>query len=242
MKEKISGIYKIQSKTFPDKFYIGSSNDLKNRIRVHKSQLKHNKHTSILLQRFVNKYGLSDLEFNIIEIIPNIDRKDLFKVEQRYLDKFNPPLNIAKIADGPGGFTHTEEAKKKIGAASKLRGRRKFTEEEKLKISKTKTGMAMSEETKEKMRQSHLGKKYKPMSEDGKKNISESQKGKTRSQEAIDKHKKTVSNFSIEKKEEIRAKLVEARKNISKETREKLRQSTKRYWENKKKMQLTNNQ
>lgn len=56
------------------------------------------------------------------------------------------------------GIKHTDEARIKIGLASK--------------------GRKLSEETKQKQKLSHLGKKYKSMSEEGRKNISKGRKGK----------------------------------------------------------------
>ena len=46
--EKVIGIYKIESK-LKKHIYIGSSIDIKRRWRLHLSQLKNNKHHSIIL-------------------------------------------------------------------------------------------------------------------------------------------------------------------------------------------------
>ena len=51
-----SGIYKITNKV-NGKFYIGSSVDLKDRWRRHRSHLKNGSHVNTHLQRSYNKYG-----------------------------------------------------------------------------------------------------------------------------------------------------------------------------------------
>ena len=105
-KEKVkqSGIYKIQNQINGD-FYIGSSKDLKRRQKDHFSLLKRNKNKSILLQRAVNKYGIDNFEFIILEECP-IDQ--LFILEQKYVDELDPKYNICKLdVSVPIGLEHT---------------------------------------------------------------------------------------------------------------------------------------
>ena len=63
-----SGIYKICSKTHPDRCYIGSAVDMYRRRREHLSYLKGNKHFSKKLQFHYNKYGKDDLEFFVVSV------------------------------------------------------------------------------------------------------------------------------------------------------------------------------
>jgi group I intron endonuclease len=79
-------IYAIRQKS-TNKYYIGSTNNFKNRFYRHKSSLKLNKHHSIKLQRTYNKYGLDDLEFIVIENVKN--KKQLFIREQHHIDDKN---------------------------------------------------------------------------------------------------------------------------------------------------------
>lgn len=48
------------------KVYIGSSNNLTRRLKRHMSELKHNTHHNIHLQRFVNKYGLDHVKTKVL--------------------------------------------------------------------------------------------------------------------------------------------------------------------------------
>jgi len=65
---KVSGIYSITN-NINSKIYIGSTVSLYQRNRQHYNNLKKYKHANIILQSFVNKYGLDKLIFNIVEII-----------------------------------------------------------------------------------------------------------------------------------------------------------------------------
>ena len=55
-KDKICCIYKIIN-IKNGKFYLGSSNNFKQRVKRHKRDLKFNRHHNIYLQRIYNKYG-----------------------------------------------------------------------------------------------------------------------------------------------------------------------------------------
>ena len=62
-----SGIYKIYNIITND-CYIGSSYDLTKRKQRHSRDLKANKHHSLILQRAVNKYGINNFRFKILEL------------------------------------------------------------------------------------------------------------------------------------------------------------------------------
>lgn len=122
------GIYKIESKT-TNRIYVGSSLNITKRWRVHMSDLKLNKHHSIILQRHVNKYGLYDLVFSTIE---ECSDNLLISREQYYLDSLNPYFNIRKKADSNLGIKRTEETKQKIRAFNLGK---KLSDETRLKMS-----------------------------------------------------------------------------------------------------------
>ena len=82
-----SGIYKITN-TINDKYYIGSSKDIKSRFRSHKCVLKANKSASIILQNAVNKYGLENFLFEVIEYCENYKEKEIEILSQNL-----PPYN-----------------------------------------------------------------------------------------------------------------------------------------------------
>jgi len=106
-----SGIYKIINNK-NQKYYIGSAKSLSGRWRLHKSQLKNNKHHSIYLQRSFNKYGYSSFSFEILEYC---DVELLIEREQFYLDTLKPHYNIAKIAGNCLGVKHSPESNYKRG-------------------------------------------------------------------------------------------------------------------------------
>ena len=79
------GIYQITNK-MDNKFYLGSSSNLKNREKAHYSYLQKGKHPNRYLQKAYNeivlKYDLNKvryyLEFSIIEVIPDqMDKESL---------------------------------------------------------------------------------------------------------------------------------------------------------------------
>ena len=95
-REIISGIYKIQSKVNPEKFYIGSSKDIVNRWSRHRYSLKVQKHKNPKLQMHYNKYGLEDLS---ITVVCKCDLSELIKQEQYFIDTLNPWFNVSKNAE-----------------------------------------------------------------------------------------------------------------------------------------------
>ncbi|MDD4156596.1 MAG: GIY-YIG nuclease family protein [Candidatus Cloacimonetes bacterium] len=116
MKEKIIGVYQIIN-LINDKTYIGSSIDVKNRWREHKTDLEKNRHHSIYLQRSWNKYGKANFVFSMLE---ECDRNELLDREQYYLDKFKSykkenGYNIAKNTSAPMmGRKHSKETLVKL--------------------------------------------------------------------------------------------------------------------------------
>jgi len=155
-----SGIYKIANKMTGD-FYIGSAVDIKQRFKNHKSELKYNRHPNIILQRVFNKYGLENLQFEIIETVNNTNK--LIEIEQLYLDNLNPKYNILKIAGSRLGTKHSKETRKKLSDSHKgprpYRLGFKHSEESKMKMSVGHTGKSLSEEHKRKIGKAGKGRK-----------------------------------------------------------------------------------
>ena len=77
------GIYKITTK-HNGKIYVGSSDDIEKRIKMHISRLKRNVHHSIFLQNVFNKHGVTNLEFSIIEELLSSETK--LEREQYWID------------------------------------------------------------------------------------------------------------------------------------------------------------
>lgn len=132
---KTSCVYKIQSISSPERVYVGSTNDYDRRIKCHISKLKNNTHHSAILQNHVNKHGIEDLNFSIIELCLSIG---LLLREQYYIDKLNPHFNICKIAGSPEGHKHNNKSIQKISEAAKERipwnKGKKVSEEIRLKL------------------------------------------------------------------------------------------------------------
>ncbi len=124
-----SGIYIIEN-TVNHKKYLGSSKNIKNRIKKHFELLKRNKHHSIYLQNSYNKYGKKFFKYYLLE---KCTINKLLIIEQKHLDKiknWKNSFNMSKIARGcsyninnhPNGI----KIRKKIGEANKGRGSKPF--------------------------------------------------------------------------------------------------------------------
>ena len=134
------GIYSITSKV-NQKIYVGSSVDTKKRWSVHKSCLRRGTHPNTHLQRHVDKWGLDDLVFEVMEVEP--DRTLRLGLEQLLITAlygegcFNQSFEVvAPFA----GRRHTQES------ILKMKDRR-LTPEHKAKIAlamKTKRPLAKS--------------------------------------------------------------------------------------------------
>lgn len=204
---KISAIYKIQSKIKPERIYIGSAVDIKDRWRCHLKDLRNNKHHSKKLQRHYSKYGESDLKFTVLI---GCEKSELIKHEQFFIDSYNPYFNCCITAGSCMGTKRSKETIEKMRIAStgnQIWLGKKHTEESKIKIglasknripwNKGLTGI-YSEETRRNISESLKGK---PLTAETKLKISNSLKGRIVSIEARHKtgeaHKKPILQFDL---------------------------------------------
>jgi group I intron endonuclease len=148
-----SGIYKIIN-TINKKYYIGSAYDLYKRFKDHKSALKSNRHHNKQLTRFVNKYGLDKLNFELLEKC-NIEELEL--KEQYYISNTKNIFNETLFVDAVNrGRKLSDEHKQKISNSIKLKNITR-SDETKAKISKANKGHKFNlgkihtEETKQKI-------------------------------------------------------------------------------------------
>jgi group I intron endonuclease len=157
---KTSGIYVIRS-ILDNKKYIGSTINLLDRYNKHNRQLKLNINECLKLQNYVNKYGINNVLFDVLEFC---EKEKLIEREQYYFDKLKPELNICKKANSTFGRTLSEESKKKI-SLSKIGkpGWNKgipMLDHVKEAIRKSNKNRKISEETKGKLRRENIGNKY----------------------------------------------------------------------------------
>jgi len=101
LNEKIkdsAGIYEIKC-LVNDRIYIGSSNSINRRFKIHKLDLTNNNHHNNRLQQDFNKYGISNFNFKIIEVLKKYTRDKLYDKEQYYIDNNNPFYNIDRTVN-----------------------------------------------------------------------------------------------------------------------------------------------
>jgi hypothetical protein len=93
------GIYHLK---INNKSYIGSSYNIKKRLRRHRFMLKGNRHDNKHLQNLYNKY--QTCEYEILELCNNtINNLELRKLEKSWIEKFNNNINLDCPVKGIGG-------------------------------------------------------------------------------------------------------------------------------------------
>ena len=154
----VCGIYKLYF-TNDKRFYIGSTNDLQERLQAHVRAIKKQKHFNKYFQRLCLKIGVENLKYEILAKCP---QEYLLKMEQWFIDKLNPELNLAETVGRPPvnrkrGYKMSEEAKQNISKAKtgKKVDRSNYTHSEETlnKISQSLKGRVITEEWKQKMRE-----------------------------------------------------------------------------------------
>ena len=148
--ETKTGVYQIYFTGDITLRYIGSSRDIKQRWRPHKSGLKKGNHGNKPLQEAYNKYGIDNLKFFVIEYLHDDTPQDvLFSVEQYWIDTvgFDNLYNVYPKAGSPEGAIVTEDTKQKKSEAMKGK---QLTDEHRQKISVANRGKKFTEEHKQK--------------------------------------------------------------------------------------------
>ena len=100
------------------KRYVGSTVDYEQRTRVHKMNLRHGNHHSLLLQRSFNKYHESAFEFGILEVVSS---GELVVREQHWIDQLLPVFNASLTV-------HRHALGKKLSAEHKAKIRERTAE------------------------------------------------------------------------------------------------------------------
>lgn len=112
LNDKAFGIYQIKN-LITGQIYVGStSQSFKKRWGFWGTVLRQGNYNNRHLQAAWNKYGESNFEFSILEIVP---RKEIvIEREQFYIDLLKPEYNKAPIAGSSLRCKHTEETKKNL--------------------------------------------------------------------------------------------------------------------------------
>ena len=136
-----SGIYSVVNET-NGKQYIGSAKDLYLRLVEHIAGKKSNK----ALQLAIEKYGLNNFTFRILEYISKdrpVNNKQLTELETEYIAKFDfyNLYNFKRISTSMLGYKHTDAALLKMVERFKIKTNhpmygKAHTEEAKRLISK----------------------------------------------------------------------------------------------------------
>jgi group I intron endonuclease len=161
-KDKIQGIYIIQSISHPERIYVGSAINIFNRWSSHKTALVKNKHINSKLQNHYNKYGIGDLNFEIIESQVYIDNNHFLSREQMWMIRFRhgtkwlPYFNLSPVAGNRTGAILSESTLKKMSKS--LTGIKWKDEDREMRIASM-TGIKKSDETRKKMSKAQLGNK-----------------------------------------------------------------------------------
>jgi predicted GIY-YIG superfamily endonuclease len=108
-----SGIYIIKN-SINTRVYIGSAKDLYCRMIMHKTSLIKGTHYSSKMQRFVNKYGIETISFEIIEYT---SKEYLLEKEQYWINHYQPEFNSCRIAGSRLGIKCNDESKERMRIA-----------------------------------------------------------------------------------------------------------------------------
>lgn len=211
-------IYKITN-TVNGKVYIGQTTyPLYHRWSAHKQNTSHCKY----LGAAIVKYGEDKFK---IEQIDTAETFDELNEKEVYWIKFYDAQNREKgynLRSGGDSSLHSEESKAKM---SQTRKGKKQSKELIQKRIESRKGYTHSEKTRELIGKANTGKKRRPWTEEEKKQIGERSKGRKYSPETIEKMR-------------IAAKNRKTKQIYTDETRKKLSEKTKAYWQRKKQQEV----
>ena len=149
-----SGIYLLVN-LVNRKYYIGSAVTGNIYMRLHKHLFS--KMGNVLVGKAVERYGLENFVFLVLELVPQqdtVDVKLLLERENHYILYFKPEYNIAPLATNSTGWKHSEESIQKM--------KQGYSDERRQKVGSINKGKALSEETPNLIRDAALQRK--PMS------------------------------------------------------------------------------
>lgn len=150
---KESGVYKILN-TINNKFYIGSSVNIQNRMRQHKYFCKNKIYKRTKLNSAFIKYNEEDFKIIILELVE--DKTKLAEREQYYLNNLKPDYNTCPTAYSMLGRECSLETRQKkretmlkLGSTITEEGRKKISQAKKGKLPPDHIGIKIAQYTKE---------------------------------------------------------------------------------------------
>jgi group I intron endonuclease len=165
----LSGIYMILNKETLS-YYIGSASTdrINSRFSKHLIYLNGSK----IVKNSVNKYGLHNFAFIVLELFPEIvnqeNNKKLLDLEDFYIKSLLPDYNILTEAGSSFGYKHTE--------VSRIKMKANYSEKRREQIGSLNKGKTLSSETIEAMRESALNRKPLNYTEQGVLNMKKNSK------------------------------------------------------------------
>ncbi len=119
-----SGVYLFINNNTQD-LYVGSSLRLSKRMTSHFYHANSGKVTQIVITRAMRKYKLENFSLAILEFCPD-DIVICSKLEQKWMDYYNPKYNVLNIAYSSSGFHHKIETINKLKELFKKENHPKF--------------------------------------------------------------------------------------------------------------------
>ena len=179
---KIQGIYKIVNK-INNKIYIGRSLNIEKRFREHKHAEKAKVPHPYPIARAINKYGIDNFEFMIIEVVTDymkLDERELYWINHYKSNDPSYGYNIRIDCRNNKGFKHTKETKDILSAITKKQWenpefRKAISEFGRKRLKDPEVQKKMQEASKSKTYYGHTGHKH---SEKAREKISKGRKGK----------------------------------------------------------------
>lgn len=138
----VSGIYIIFNQV-SFAYYIGSTINVRKRMREHIRALDAQTHRNRYLQRAYRSHGPNAFVFSILEEVSDI--ASLISCEQRWLDTSSASYNLSPTAGSPLGVKYSEEVRRAISERKKgctpwNKGKELENEDARRKMSEAKLG------------------------------------------------------------------------------------------------------
>lgn len=154
------GVYLITNKVNSKK-YVGMSNNIRRRFAEHTCNYNIENKTTVLARSF-RKYGVDNFEFQILEIVNNIE--ELTEREQYWIKELQTEYNMNEGGHGNSGYACSDETKDILRLAGKLQWERmpyhKKQNQIKNNLKGRRTGYVMSKESRDKVSVKNTGNKH----------------------------------------------------------------------------------